>query len=125
MPCVSDYLAPSAREIEATKVNLLLDELDGKELDPREFKSGMDKRVYNRGISQKELDDLTAYLCARLQRVDPTEYSLELQMWWRDHQKADKYRAEAELQKKRSKEEKDAALAKLTPYERALLGVRL
>jgi hypothetical protein len=31
-------------------------------------------------------------LCARLRQVDVTQYSLEMQLWWRDHQQVDALR---------------------------------
>ena len=46
-----------------------------------------------------------------------------MQMWWRDHQKADKARIERELKEARTRAAKAAALAKLTEYEKALLGL--
>jgi len=64
-----------------------------------------------------------AELCQKLQNVDISEYSLEMQMWWRDHQKADKARIERELKEARTRAAKAAALAKLTEYEKALLGL--
>jgi hypothetical protein len=33
-----------------------------------------------------------ALLCARLRQVDVTQYSLEMQLWWRDHQQVDALR---------------------------------
>ena len=63
--------------------------------------------------------------------MDETEYSLEMQIWWRDHQKADKKRIQQELKKrqqqlKENKEKFDLnkALEKLTPYERRLINER-
>lgn len=64
-----------------------------------------------------------AELCLRLQVADVTKYSLELQMWWRDHQAADKARLEHEMARKQNEEERAVALAKLTDYERKLLGL--
>jgi hypothetical protein len=47
-----------------------------------------------------------------------------MQIWWRDHQAADKARVEAELAAAEDAKAKAAAIAKLTPHERKLLGIR-
>jgi hypothetical protein len=109
-------------EINLSVVYGLLDELETGIL-PDNFGDGYDKRVYNKGLSKQHLDKKTEELCSKLQNTDVTKYSLEMQMWWRDHQKADKERIEKYLQKKKELKEKEAALAKLTPYERRLLGL--
>lgn len=44
--------------------------------------------------NREAVDADTAELCALCQTIDVTKYSLELQMWWRDHQKWDKKRKE-------------------------------
>jgi len=66
------------------------------------------------------LDRDTAELCSWCRENDVQEQSLELQIWWRDHQKHDAKR-EAEEAKKKAKRKK--ALAKLTKEERKLLGL--
>lgn len=119
MPCNSDYLEANNLEIEASKIVALLDELEGKPI-PDDYGSGYDDRVYNQAI---DLDKLTAKLCKRLQKVDVSEYSLEMQIWWRDHQKADKARLEQEQKRLTTDKQKAAALKKLTKYERKLLGL--
>lgn len=119
MPCNSDYMEASGYERNATAVYQLLDELDGRPFDPREFASGYDKRVYNKSV---DLDAITRKLCAKLSTVDVSKYSLEMQVWWRDHQLADEERkaTEARIAKKRALA--DAAMAKLTKEERMALG---
>ncbi|MGH1470146.1 MAG: hypothetical protein ACRBCS_03075 [Cellvibrionaceae bacterium] len=69
------------------------------------------------------IDQHTAMLCEFCQKNDVSKYSLELQIWWRDHQKADKDRLEREQEAIKTKAEKDVALEKLTDYERKLLGL--
>ena len=90
MPCRSEYMEPNAREIELSKLLALRDELDGKGLSD-DFGSGYGP-AYNSNITQEELDHLTADLCSRLRRTDVKTYSLEMQMWWRNHQEADRKR---------------------------------
>jgi hypothetical protein len=47
-----------------------------------------------------------------------------MQIWWRDHQAADRARVEEELAAAADAKAKKAAIAKLTPHERKLLGIR-
>lgn len=117
MPC---DLEASTKEVELSKVACLLDELDGKPLDKSHWQ-GYHPAVYNK--HRFDGDALVSELCSRLQEADVTKCSLEMQMWWRDHQQADKERIEHELRRKKEGEERDAALAKLTEYERKLLGL--
>ena len=124
MPCRSDYLEAHPLEIEASRVECLIDQLnDGGEIDTG-YWAGYHPRVYNRGLGREELDKLTARLCNELQSVDVTKYSLELQIWWRDHQKADKLRAEAERKRVADEELRLQALAKLSAAERKALGLK-
>lgn len=66
---------------------------------------------------------MVSKLCSKLQKADVSAYSLEMQIWWRDHQKADKKRLQAELDEAKSQAERKKALAKLTTYEKQLLGL--
>jgi len=95
MPCDSSYMEPHREEIDLSRVYQLLDELDGGTIDKRAWE-GYDKRVYdNSNNTTEQLDAKVAELCKRLEGVvDITKYSLELQMWWRDHQIADKRKRE-------------------------------
>lgn len=122
MPCNSDYMEPNQHEINLSIVYGLLDELETGKL-PTNFGDGFDKRVYNKGLSKEHLDQKTEELCSKLQQTDVTKYSLEMQIWWRDHQKADAERLQKEIDEKKNAEEKEAVLAKLTTYERRLLGL--
>jgi hypothetical protein len=123
MPCNSDYLSPTQSEINLSVVYGLLDELNLGQL-PKNFGQGSDPRVYNRHLSKNHLDEKTEELCSKLQAIDDvSKYSLELQIWWRDHQKADAERLAKELKDIKDEEVKTSALAKLNPYERKLLGL--
>ena len=119
MPCRSDYMEASGKEVELSRVACLLGELDGKPIDKSHWR-GYHPAVY---CKQVDGDALVSELCERLQSVDVTQFSLEMQIWLRDHQAADKARIEHELARKRSAEGREAALAKLTPHERRLLGL--
>ena len=80
-------------------------------------------KIYYYKTSSNE-NQLVDKLCKRLQRRDVTKLSLEMQIWWRDHQKADKARLQEEMKQLKDKKLRKAALAKLSPYEQQLLGVK-
>lgn len=122
MPCRSDYMEPSNYEREISKVVCFLGELEGKPYDSQDL-AGFHELVYMRRMGKTELDNLTRELCSKLQSIDVTKYSLELQIWWRDHQRADKARLKQEQLLIETEAAKKAAMAKLTPYELKLLGL--
>lgn len=122
MPCNSDYMEANQSEKNLSVVYGLLDELQTGKL-PSNFGDGYDKRVYNKHLSKEHLDERTEELCSKLQNTDVSKFSLEMQMWWRDHQKADKERLEKEIKDKATEQEKQKALSKLSDYERKLLGL--
>jgi hypothetical protein len=115
MPCNSDHLEPSQLEREVSKIAAFLDELQTGYLEKKHL-GGNHPRVYNSGVTRTIADEYTARLCRRLKTVDVKNYSLEMQIWWRDHQAADEKKLEIQEQRK-------AALAKLTPKERKLLNL--
>ena len=119
MPCKADYLSASNREVELSKVASLLDELDGKPIDPLHWR-GYHPAIYSQQVNG---DALVSELCLRLHNADVSQFSLEMQIWWRDHQRADKERLEHELRRKTEDSERKAAIEKLTAYERNLLGL--
>lgn len=118
MPCNCDHLEPHAKELELSRVACLLDELKGKPLNKSHW-DGYHHSVYGKAVDG---DKLTASLCDWLQKLDVKKQSLEMQIWWRDHQAADKARIQREVNAEASKRARAAALAKLTPHERRLLG---
>ncbi len=121
MPCNSDHMNASGYEKEISRVACLLDELAGKKWE-RSWRDGYHPRVYCK--ADKGLGDLMVNeLCEALQGRDVAQCSLEMQLWWRDHQTADKGRVERELEQAKTADEREAALAKLTPHERKLLGL--
>lgn len=115
MPCNSDYMEANSFEHNISQVACLLDELAGKSWSKDDW-SGYHPRVYNKAT--KELgDSLVKELCEALKEVEIKKYSLEMQIWWRDHQAKDKERINREAA------ERQAALAKLTPRERQVLNI--
>lgn len=123
MPCDSSHLQANSLEIEMSRVAAIIDELERHVPISRRAWDGYHERVYNKGLTRAEADAMTAHLCHLMQRRDPANCSLEAQIWWRDHQAADRARAQATLDITRTREEKAAALKKLTPHERRLLGL--
>lgn len=124
MPCNSEYLASNCAEQELSKVLALMDELDGKgRPDPDSYGNGYDKRAYG-NASDERLNELVATLCSRLTAIsDVSQYSLEMQLWWRDHQRADERRRRGEDVALEYERKKAAALSKLTDEDRAVLGL--
>jgi hypothetical protein len=126
MPCNSDHLESTQLEVECSRMYLLLDELDFKgPPDPQSGGwDGYDKRAYNKRLDRALADELTAELCERVSKIkDLTKYSLELQVWVRDHKVADAKRKKREAAAKKRAVAKKKALAKLTPAERKVLGL--
>jgi hypothetical protein len=113
-------MEPNEIEEEASRIFTLIDELDGRGRDERHWR-GYHPLAYGRTCN---LDHIAGLLCSRLQKVtDIGSFSLEMQMWWRDHQASDKARIQTELALSETKKQKQEALSKLTPYERKILGL--
>ena len=90
MPCRSDYMNPTTLELSISRVACLLDELSGIPLDINHRNwDGFHPKVYGK-FSKSLADSLVAELCAKLKSVDSTKFSLEMQIWDRDHKLADK-----------------------------------
>ena len=115
MPCDSRYLEPRDDERESYRVLSYLREL------------GLPTGRYDRDYGRVEtLDADTAALCAWC-RAHPGEVaakSLELQLWWRDHQRDDARKARAAREDSDRARMRRQALAKLTPEEQRALGVK-
>lgn len=119
MPCQSSHCESTREEVVASQMFCILDELDGKEFVKSHW-SGYHPLAYGKEV---DLHSLASKVCSRLQQQDVSRLSLEAQMWWRDHQAADRRRIELALQEHKAKKDRKAALGKLTPYERRLLGL--
>lgn len=111
MGCNSDYMrATPAEELSKQLMGLLLE-------------AGLINHEAGYYGQPDKIDEHTQMLCQFCQNNDVGKCSLEFQIWWRDHQKADKERLDREQEALKTKNEREAALDKLTPYERKLLGV--
>lgn len=51
-------------------------------------------------------------------------YSLEMQIWWRDHQEKDREREKEESEKAERNKVREAALSKLSKEEKEALGLK-
>ena len=118
MPCNSDYMNPNEKEINSLAVIKLLKELN--------YKVGKYDSYYGR---PKTLDKDVAQLCSACKKIEEVvingvkNYSLELQIWWRDHQKADKERIKESKLKEEEIKLTKSALSKLTKKERKVLNL--
>ena len=111
MPCNSDHCEPTKREHESRIIMLLLEEV------------GMHNGVTPYYGIVSNLDRDTSDLCNFCQNNKLDNYSLELQIWCRDHQEADKSKLILEQNAIKEEQEKKDALLKLTGHERTLLGL--
>lgn len=123
MPCNSDHMRANSCEIVMSQIQCIVDELDGKKVHP-EWRDGYHPRVYCQGPSLLSVDTETAALCERLQSTDVSKLSLEAQLWWRDHLAADRQKAERQIANAKTAKARRIALAKLSPHERRLLGLK-
>lgn len=94
MPCDSSYMAASGLEIELSRMLMLIDEVNtGIHVDSsRPEWNGYHEDAYCKGKLRERADHAAKTLCSLLQSRDVSSCSLELQLWWRDHQAADKAR---------------------------------
>ncbi len=128
MGCRSDYMEPTELEVKLAKVFAFLDELETGKLKKNAAYSGYDERVYGKS-THKILDQKTAELCSKIKELENISsgtisiYSLELQIWWRDHQEFDRKRLEEESSNAELNKLKEVALSKLTSFEKKLLGL--
>ena len=109
MPCNCDYMEANSLEREISQVYCLLEEIEkGKSVPAGSSKwDGYHPKVYGK-ITREEGDIAVAKLCDILSKTkNVKKYSLEMQMWWRDHQAADKKRIAEE-----KKDAQEKALAK-------------
>lgn len=130
MPCNSDYMEANIWERQLSRVLALLEEVrTGKHVDTRsDTWRGYHPKVYNEMIQKETADGWVAKLCKACTRLAGegalTEYSLELQTWWRDHQRADARRVKEEARAELDATVRRRALKKLTPGERKALGLK-
>lgn len=108
MPCNCDHLEATNLEIEISRVACLLDEIKGRKINKNNWR-GYHPEIYGK-VTRRLGDEYTAKLCSILKEKDVSKYSLEMQIWWRDHQKADEERLE---------EEKECALKEIARLKKS------
>lgn len=69
------------------------------------------------------IQQMSKLLCSFLKAHNVKNYSLELQIWWRDHQRADARHKKEEAERKQRKKLRKQAIAKLTTAERKALNL--
>ena len=76
----------------------------------------------------ERLNERTNQLCTQLAYLEASGFERlihkSVREWWSDHKKADAERLELESTRREDEQKKQVALAKLTPEERELLGIR-
>jgi hypothetical protein len=73
--------------------------------------------------TKETLDELTKKLCEHFREYGATNYSLEVQIWWRDHQIEDVERERREIAQAADAELRRRGLDKLTDEEAKALGL--
>ena len=84
---------------------------------------GFTREAFGSVNPHADSEELTRDLCKWARTADVSRYSLELQIWWRDHQRWDRAREADDRAAKQSADLRQQALAKLTPAERRALKV--
>lgn len=132
MPCNSDYLNPSQKEVALRRAATLLVHVYqflGEPVSP-----ALKAAAANLYCS----DDYVPALCARLKKLKrfskdrfeelvynaKSPVSRDLAGWWEEHENADKARVAKEAAQKKQEELRQQALNKLSPAERKALGVK-
>ena len=76
--------------------------------------------------AKAELDLATRVACKAMRCLEELGAAFpdsETALWWIEHKEQDRLRLQREQEKRQAKMKKKAALAKLTPEERKLLGL--
>lgn len=123
MPCNSDYMNATNREMELSLVYGIRDVLNKGGALALGTLAGYHPDVYNKNVSKEAADAVVAEVCARLKAMDTTTLPLRVQIWWEEHQKTDAARIQVERVTAQLRSEQEVALAKLTPRERHILGL--
>ncbi len=97
MPCDASHCEPHGLEKEVSRVASLYDAVVSKRPLNTHHYEGYHPCVYSKGRDRIQVvaDDITNRLCTWCKNNDVTKECLELQIWWRDHQAADKAKEDA------------------------------
>lgn len=108
MPCRVD--PPSQRELDEIALEDFLDEIGEPTKRTERVWMGYARPGWD--IQRK-----ARHLCAWCKKHDVTKKSLELQIWWRDHQKEDARHKREDAARRKRKLLRAQALKKLSPEE--------
>jgi len=122
MPCNSDHMMANEVEISMSRILNFINEIKTGEFN-KEWHRGYHPDVYYKHVTKEQIDVAVSDLCKTMQGADPSKYSLELQMWWRDHKEADTVRIKKEIDRLAKEKDKKELIESLTPYEKGLLGL--
>ena len=128
MPCHVD--PPSYLELETQNVaqlTIFLNEKLGIETP-----EGIQRAAKNLFGNSADIRDMGPELCSKLKKLTKTQMknwvynahdsmSRKLADWWESHQAEDKKHLEADIKSAKEEAAKQAAIKKLTPYEKKLL----
>lgn len=97
MPCDASHCEPNGLEKEASKVAALFEAAVCHTTPHPSHLNGYHPSAYNKpkDYIQSFADEITNRLCTWCKNNDVTKECLELQIWWRDHQAADKAKEDA------------------------------
>lgn len=104
MPCNSDCMEATSIERKMSEIYYFLTELKtGKQQKIDSYHPD----VYCKHLTKKICDAKTKLLCGLLQKISNIpELSLELQMWWRDHQEIDRIKLLSQSEKENTEQVK-------------------
>ena len=123
MPCNSDYMNATPTERKMSQVACFMDEINGVN-DSHACMEGYHPRVYGQNLNKNQQDEMVVRLCTKCRVIDISNYSLELQIWWRDHKRADELRNQTDAVAEQRQIDTVTALAKLTDRDIEVLGLR-
>jgi hypothetical protein len=107
-------------EINYSQVLCLLKEVKtGKPVNPNSSDwRGYHKKAYNFDANKQDLDQAVNQLCEQIREIGNLHaFSLELQMWWREHEAADRLRLVREQRQAEERALAETALKKLSKEE--------
>lgn len=123
MACRSDYMEASSLEIEGSRVLTFLDEIKRGIPPSPNYLRGYHPEAYSPCLSPKILNEKTAELCELCEqhKISSPTFSLELQIWWRDHQRGEERRKFEDACELKQNDLRKSGLSKLTSDERKAL----
>lgn len=122
MPCTYEEPYRPVLIKQYSHIYKMLQEIAGKPVDYTDNMIIKDVIFWSTTDADKHINKL----CKQLTLMSPAKIrncSLELQIWWRDHQIADKLREERERKEMQERKERETILKKLTSREKKILGL--